>query len=92
MAKVSIIIPTYNSEKYIGKCLDSIFSQTHEDLEAILVDDCSRDRSYQIMKKYEEQEPRRLKLIQNPENKGAGASRNVGLSYANGKYVGFVDT
>ena len=92
MAKVSIIIPTYNSEKYIGKCLDSIFSQTHEDLEAILVDDCSRDRSYQIMKKYEEQEPRRLKLIQNPENKGAGASRNVGLSYANGKYVGFVDS
>ena len=92
MAKVSIIIPSYNSEKYISKCLDSIFSQTHDDLEVVLVDDCSTDKSYDIMRSYEKREPRRLKLVRNLENKGAGASRNVGLDIAEGKYIGFVDS
>ena len=92
MAKVSIIIPSYNSEKFIGNCLDSIFSQTHDDLEVILVDDCSTDHSYDIMKSYEKREPRRLKVVRNPENKGAAGSRNVGLDIADGKYIGFVDS
>ena len=92
MAKVSIIIPSYNSEKFIGNCLDSIFSQTHDDLEVILVDDCSTDHSYDIMKSYEKREPRRLKIVRNPENKGAASSRNIGLDIADGKYIGFVDS
>lgn len=92
MAKVSIIIPSYNSEIYISNCLDSIFSQTHDDLEVVLVDDCSTDHSYDIMRSYEKREPRRLKLVRNPENKGAGASRNIGLDIADGKYIGFVDS
>lgn len=92
MAKVSIIIPAYNSEKHIGKCLDSIFSQTHDDLEVILVDDCSTDKSYDVMRLYSQREPRRLKLVKNQENKGAGASRNVGLELAQGKYIGFIDS
>ena len=92
MAKVSIIIPSYNSEKFISNCLDSIFSQTHDDLEVILVDDCSTDHSYDVMRSYEKREPRRLKLVRNQENKGAGASRNVGLDIAEGKYIGFVDS
>lgn len=92
MAKVSIIIPSYNSEKHISKCLDTIFSQTHDDLEVILVDDCSTDKSYDIMKSYKEKEPRRLKLVRNPENKGAASSRNVGLDIAEGEYIGFIDS
>lgn len=92
MAKVSIIIPSYNSEKYIKKCLDSIFSQTHDDLEVILIDDRSTDYSYEIIKSYEKKEPRRLKIIRNLENRGAGASRNVGLDIAEGKYIGFIDS
>ena len=92
MAKVSIIIPSYNSEKFIGNCLDSIFSQTHDDLEVVLVDDCSTDHSYDIMRSYEKREPRRLKLVKNSENKGAAGSRNVGLDIADGKYIGFVDS
>lgn len=92
MAKVSIIIPSYNSEKFISNCLESIFSQTHDDLEVILVDDCSTDHSYDVMRSYEKREPRRLKLVRNQENKGAGASRNVGLDIAEGKYIGFVDS
>ena len=92
MAKVSIIIPSYNSEKFIGNCLDSIFSQTHDDLEVVLVDDYSTDHSYDIMRSYEKREPHRLKLVRNPENKGAAGSRNVGLDIADGKYIGFVDS
>ncbi len=92
MAKVSIIIPVYNSEKYLGSCLDSIFSQTHDDLEVVLVDDCSKDHSYDIARSFKSREPRRLKLVQNPNNKGAGASRNVGLEIVDGEYIGFVDS
>lgn len=92
MAKVSIIVPVYNSERYIGKCIDSLLTQTHEDIELILVDDCSKDHSYEIMKKRAHEEPRKIRLVKNPENKGAGASRNVGLDIANGDYIGFIDS
>ena len=72
--------------------LDSIFSQTHDDLEVVLVDDYSTDHSYDIMRSYEKREPHRLKLVRNTENKGAAGSRNVGLDIADGKYIGFVDS
>ena len=57
MAKVSIIIPAYNSEKHIGKCLDSIFSKTHDDLEVILVDDCSSDDTASFIREYMKKYP-----------------------------------
>jgi glycosyltransferase involved in cell wall biosynthesis len=92
MSKVSIIIPVYNSEKYLERCLDSLISQTIDDIEIILIDDKSTDKSYNIMKKYQEKEPRKIKLIKNPENMGPGAARNLGLSIATGEYIGFVDS
>ena len=92
MTKVSIIIPVYNTEKYIKKCLDSILSQTMTDYEIILVDDRSTDCSYDIMRSYEKNYPSIIKVIRNEQNSGAGKSRNAGLSIANGDYVSFIDS
>lgn len=92
MAKVSIIIPVYNSEKYLNGCVDSLLSQTHDDIEIILIDDCSKDNSYEIMRRIKDNNPRRVKIIKNKVNQGAGASRNTGLDIAEGKYIGFLDS
>lgn len=92
MAKVSVIVPVYNSEKYIETCVNSLLQQTHDDLEIILVDDCSKDYSYNIMRTMQKENPRKVKLIKNSENKGAGASRNAGLEQAEGKYISFIDS
>ena len=91
MSKISVIIPAYNSSLHLRECLDSIIYQTHKDLEIILVDDCSKDNTYEIMREYALKD-NRIILIKNPSNMGAGASRNVGLDNATGNYVTFVDS
>lgn len=90
MVKVSVIIPVYNSEKYLRRCLDSVVSQTLKDLEIICVDDGSTDESAQILKAYSERDER-ITII-NLENSGVSAARNAGLKIARGKYIGFVDS
>lgn len=87
--KVSIICPAYNSEKYIEQTLDSIFSQTLQDFEIIIVDDCSKDKTIDIVKKYNDP---RIKLFNNTENKGAAYCRNLALEKASGEYIAFLDT
>ena len=89
MRKVSIIIPVYNVEKFIGDCLDSAVSQTIEDKEIICIDDGSLDCSYQILKQYQYRYPY-IKVFRQ-ENKGAGEARNLGLQKAAGKYISFLD-
>ena len=84
MPKFSIIVPVYNLEKYIGKCLDSIFKQTYKDFEVIVVNDGSKDKSLDIIKKYD------VVLI-DQENKGVSESRNVAIKKAKGDYLVFVD-
>ena len=91
MSKISVIIPAYNSSLHLRECLDSIVHQTHKDLEIILVDDCSSDNTYEIMREYAAKD-NRIILIKNPSNIGAGASRNVGLENSTGNYVTFVDS
>lgn len=89
---VSVIIPMYNAEKYVGVCLESIFIQTLQDFEVIVVDDCSTDSSAAIAESLLEKFGGRLKIIALTENTGSAAvPRNVGLEYARGKYVYFVD-
>ena len=88
MPILSIIVPVYNAEKTIKKCLDSILSQTLKDIEIILVNDFSNDKTIEIIENYKDE---RIVLINNEENKKTGLSRNIGLSKANGKYIGFVD-
>ncbi len=87
MAKVSIILTAFNEEKYIGKAIESILSQTFEDLELIVVNDGSTDGTPDIINGFDDE---RIKLI-NQENSGPGASRNRALKIAEGEYVMYLD-
>ncbi|UUV19297.1 glycosyltransferase [Fusobacteria bacterium ZRK30] len=87
---VSIIIPVYNVEKYIGKCLDSIVNSMYSNLEIIVINDCSPDNSEEIIKKYMV-EDKRIVYLKNEKNLRVSETRNKGLDNANGKYVAFID-
>lgn len=89
--KVSIIVPVYNVERYLPRCLDSLLNQTLKQIEIICVDDCSADGCKQIVKEYMELDTR-VVLVENASNIGLGLTRNEGLKIAKGKYVGFVDS
>ncbi len=91
MAKVSVIVPTYQVETMISSCLTSIMNQTEKDLEVIVVDDASKDHTVDIVEKIQKKYPDKIKLCVQKENKGAGAARNKGLEIASGAYIGFVD-
>ncbi|WML36801.1 glycosyltransferase family 2 protein [Clostridium sp. OS1-26] len=90
MIEVSIIIPIYNSEKYLRTCLDSLINQTFEKIEIILVNDGSKDESLKIMNEYKAKD-KRIKII-SQENQGQGEARNNGIKIACGKYITFVDS
>ena len=88
---VSIIIPVYNSENFIPKCLDTILNQeTKYDYEVICINDGSKDHSGEILKQYQDKYPERL-IVFEQENQGISAARNKGIILANGEYVGFID-
>lgn len=87
--KISVIIPVYNVEKYLKKCLDSIITQTYKNLEIICVDDGSTDSSLEILHYYEKKDDRIKVLTQ--KNQGPSAARNRALDIATGKYISFVD-
>ncbi len=88
--KVSIIVPVYNVEKYLKRCLDSLISQTLKDIEIICVNDGSKDNSDKILEEYARKDSRII--IINQENQGISVARNNGMDIAKGKYVGFVDS
>ena len=87
---VSIIVPVYNTEKYLNRCIDSILAQTFMDFELILVDDGSTDGSGAICDEYAQKDPRVVVIHQ--KNKGQAAARNRALDIAQGEYIGFVDS
>lgn len=87
--KISIIIPVYNVEKYLKRCLDSVINQTYKDLEIILIDDGSTDLSSEICDNYAKAD-NRIKVFHS-ENKGVSAARNKGLELASGQWIGFID-
>lgn len=89
--KVSVIIPVYNTEKYVGECLDSLLAQTLQDWEAICVDDGSTDESLVIEREYASREPR-VKVIELEQNGGQALARNIGLAAAKGEYIYFLDS
>lgn len=88
--KVSVIIPVYNAEKYLSQCLNSILGQTLGDTEVICVDDCSSDKTPQILAEYARADGR-VRVITNERNLRTGLSRNIGLASAEGEYVLFLD-
>lgn len=87
--KFSVILPIFNTEKYLKACLDSIINQTYKNLEIICVDDGSTDGSLKILEEYSSKDSR-IKII-NQQNQGVSAARNVGIDNATGDYVSFVD-
>lgn len=87
---VSVIVPVYNVEKYLRKCIDSILGQTYENIEIILVDDGSLDNCPAICDEYAEKD-KRITVI-HKENGGLSSARNVGIDIANGKFISFVDS
>lgn len=89
MNKVSIIVPIYNTQKYLPSCLDSIINQTYQNLEIILIDDGSTDGSGKIADDYAKKD-KRIKII-HQKNQGQSAARNEGLKLATGDYISFVD-
>ena len=89
---VSIIIPLYNAEKYIGDCFDSILAQTFQNFEVIVVDDCSTDKSCAIVDSYAKKFDGRLKLVHTRKNSGSATEpRNLGIDYSRGEYLYFMD-
>lgn len=89
MPKISVIIPVYNTEKYLDKCIQSILNQTFGDFEIIAIDDGSTDSSLEILKKYEKDQ---RFIIIHKENEGQAVARNIGIKKATGKYITFVDS
>ena len=89
---ISVIIPLYNAEKYIAESLDSLLAQTFQDFELIIVDDCSTDSSCDIVESYREKFGGRLKLKHMRKNSGSATEpRNMGIAYAHGEYLYFMD-
>lgn len=88
MADISIIVPIYNAEKYLNKCLDSLINQSKEELEFILVNDGSTDSTEEIIKSYKD---KRIKYFKN-KNQGIGKTRNFGIEKATSKYIMFLDS
>lgn len=90
--KVSIIIPVYNTEKYLSRCVDSCLNQTLTDTEIILVDDCSTDSSRNVISSYAKKYPDKIRYIFQSINQRQGAARNRGMEIAKGEYFIFVDS
>ena len=86
---VSIIVPMYNSEKYIERCVKSLISQSYKNIEIVIVDDGSKDNSLQLIKDYANKDSRIKVYTQS--NQGPSVARNTGLDNSTGKYIMFVD-
>lgn len=91
--QISVIIPMYNTEEYVGECLHSLLVQTFQDFEVIVVDDCSTDDSVNVVKGYRPKFKGKLRIIESEENFGGPAvPRNIGMKHATGKYIFFLDS
>lgn len=94
---ISIIVPVYNAANYIEETIKTVVSQTYQDWELLLIDDCSRDRSLEVIRKaishYEQKEALkgRIRLIAKQQNEGAAKARNTGIREAEGRYIAFLD-
>lgn len=91
MTKISVIIPVYNTEKYLPKCIESVITQTFTDIEIIIINDASTDNSLSIIQKFAYSD-KRLKYINFEENKGVSVARNCGIDMSNGEYLFFLDS
>lgn len=89
--KVTVIVPVYNEETHIERCIKSILKQTYQNMEIILINDGSKDNSLKILKEFEKEYPSKIRVFTH-KNKGLGLTRNVGLDNATGEYITFLDS
>lgn len=91
---ISIIVPFFNVEQYIGSCIESIFKQDYKNIELILIDDCGSDNSRKIVEEYLQKAPTYIdyRILKHPHNKGLSAARNTGTRVAHGDYILYVDS
>lgn len=94
MKEISVIIPCYNVEKYVDACLESLVSQTLglDRMELILVDDASQDATLDHLRAWEQEYPKQILVVECGVNGRQGTARNIGMQYATGEYIGFVDS
>ena len=90
--KISVIVPVYNTKKYLERCINYLINQTEKNLEIILVDDCSTDGSKDIIEKMKKLQPLQIKSFFNQKNIGVGATRNIGIDMASGEFISFIDS
>ena len=91
MAKISVLVAVYNTEKYLHQCLDSLINQTFDDIEIICINDASTDCSLNILQTYAKKD-NRVKVLETPLNSGSAKARNAGLRLATGDFIAFVDS
>ena len=89
-SKISVIIPVYNTERYLPRCLDSVLSNTYDNLEVICINDGSTDNSINILDNYKVSDER--VVVINQKNSGVSAARNAGINVATGEYIAFIDS
>ena len=87
---ISVIVPAYNSEKFVGKCIESIQNNTYQNIEIIIINDGSKDNTAAVVSEYAKADPR-VVLI-NKENGGVSKARNTGIDVATGEYIAFLDS
>ena len=92
MPQISIVVPVYNAENYIRQTVDMVLNQTFTDWELILVEDCSKDNSAEVLRSLEsELQDARIRVIYKEKNEGAAKARNTGIDAATGRYLAFLD-
>ena len=89
--KISIIVPVYNTSKYLKPCLESLLCQTYSNVEIVVIDDGSTDSSGQVCDYYAKEYCSKIVVV-HTKNHGLSAARNIGMQYATGEYIGFVDS
>lgn len=92
MIRVSVVVPVYNTSKYLSRCLDSLVNQTLDDIEVLVINDCSTDDSSIILDSYKKKYSNILRVFDNDINKGIGYTRNFGIDNARGEYIAFIDS
>ena len=87
--KISVIIPAYNSSKFIKRVVTSVLLQTYENFELVIVDDCSTDNTVELVESFAD---KRIKIVKHQHNTGAGVARQSGLKAATGEFIMFIDS
>lgn len=89
---ITVVVPCYNVEMYVENTLKSLINQTYKKIKILAIDDCSKDNTYEILKRIEKENENKIKVLRNEKNMGLAYTRNRGIKLADTKFVGFIDS